>query len=814
MSLIKSGFLNGYGIVLGGGSAGGDPIDMENNPLQNASYISFATDQTKLSSSADGVLVIQKFDGSAGVALNCATDGVLKVFDNDGAAVGKISFGGTTLMSAPSDGNLLLTNAAGTAFSLLQLGGTTSAYPAILRNGAGIRFRLADASGDASIISGAIQSTGNVTAGNASGLGWTGRSFITSPSDGNITLFNNSLNNFTTLQFGGTSSSFPGIKRSSATLAFRLADDSADAAITSAGITSSGNIAAAASGTIGFTGRTIESSPSDGVLTFTNAAASDFTRLQLGGTSSSFPAIKRSAATLAFRVADDSADASFSALTGVFSGVIRVADGSSGATAIQRSSDAGTGIWFTANTVNMTNNVSITTGLGNFTFTGSAFTLPATSPLVFSSRARMASSADGVFQLTNNANTTGVAFDVATDGVLKLYDNDASTTGVLSFGVRARLTSSADGKLSITNAAATAGGVIDVTTDTNFKLYGRDASTAGLLWLGSTARLQTTGSGSLTFDNGAGTGTTSFLIGAASSSGGGIQKNSGDGSGMVRIVDGTAAVANVMALGITFHTGGATRTKLTYGSADGALKIQNIAATAGGVVDLATNGIWKLYAIDNTTAGTLSFAALTRLAGATDGKLSITKAAGTGGLIDVTTDGTFNLFGTDGTTQAPVIAGSLKLTQQNLTAGTMTETNKAEIRTAWARYDWTNAMVTALGATTTGDVTVCTLPAKTMVHDCYMVVDTAAGTVSTLFGAVGRTAAGYIDYIVSSDLKAAANTIYGNASAERGTNLTGYDLISATATTDVKMHFISTGGNLNTVTTCTGHIYLNTVVLP
>lgn len=43
------------------------------------------------------------------------------------------------------------------------------------------------------------------------------------------------------LQFNGTTSSFPAIKRSSATLAFRLADDSADAAITTAGITASGD---------------------------------------------------------------------------------------------------------------------------------------------------------------------------------------------------------------------------------------------------------------------------------------------------------------------------------------------------------------------------------------------------------------------------------------------------------------------------------------------------------------------------------------------------------------------------------------------
>lgn len=54
---------------------------------------------------------------------------------------------------------------------------------------------------------------------------------------------------------------------------------------------------------------------SDGVLRFSNAASTGFTMTQYGGTTSSFPAIKRSAATLAIRLADDSADATLTAKT-------------------------------------------------------------------------------------------------------------------------------------------------------------------------------------------------------------------------------------------------------------------------------------------------------------------------------------------------------------------------------------------------------------------------------------------------------------------------------------------------------------------
>ena len=46
---------------------------------------------------------------------------------------------------------------------------------------------------------------------------------------------------------------------------------------------------------------------SDGVFTLSNYLASDFGRLQFGGTTSSFPALKRSSTTLQARLADDSA---------------------------------------------------------------------------------------------------------------------------------------------------------------------------------------------------------------------------------------------------------------------------------------------------------------------------------------------------------------------------------------------------------------------------------------------------------------------------------------------------------------------------
>jgi hypothetical protein len=54
-----------------------------------------------------------------------------------------------------------------------------------------------------------------------------GKSGWTSPVDGNVRLSNSIENNFGLLQLGGTSSSFPALKRNSAVLETKLADDSA-----------------------------------------------------------------------------------------------------------------------------------------------------------------------------------------------------------------------------------------------------------------------------------------------------------------------------------------------------------------------------------------------------------------------------------------------------------------------------------------------------------------------------------------------------------------------------------------------------------
>lgn len=133
-----------------------------------------------------------------------------------------------------------------------------------------------------------VQTTGNITGGGdifaeaGSAFRWPSRSMLTAPSDGVITVFNNAQTGFTRLNFGGVTSSFPALKRSTTTIAVRLADDSADAGLSAAGLTLSG---------------TLVVSGATATLPVLNG---------IGGLTSSFPALKRNGANLQARLGDDS----------------------------------------------------------------------------------------------------------------------------------------------------------------------------------------------------------------------------------------------------------------------------------------------------------------------------------------------------------------------------------------------------------------------------------------------------------------------------------------------------------------------------
>lgn len=86
--------------------------------------------------------------------------------------------------------------------------------------------------------------------------------------------------------------------------------------------------------------------PGNGIFLAQNAAGNDFSRFQFGGTTSSFPALKRSTTALHARLADDSAYAPFSAeLVTVAAGTATPAAGSSAAVLLFGTT-AGFGVYY------------------------------------------------------------------------------------------------------------------------------------------------------------------------------------------------------------------------------------------------------------------------------------------------------------------------------------------------------------------------------------------------------------------------------------------------------------------------------------
>ena len=107
-----------------------------------------------------------------------------------------------------------------------------------------------------------------------------------------------------------TQSAQPIILRTNNTTALTI--DASQGATFAAGITTGGSIVCAAGGTVQWNGRSAMGAPSDGVIRLTNNGGSDFSRLQFGGTTTSFPALARTGTTLSAVLADGSAYAPFS----------------------------------------------------------------------------------------------------------------------------------------------------------------------------------------------------------------------------------------------------------------------------------------------------------------------------------------------------------------------------------------------------------------------------------------------------------------------------------------------------------------------
>jgi len=87
--------------------------------------------------------------GVGGILTTGNLQGVDVTATNDFIMSGALRTAARTRFSFPGDGTAILTNNAGTDFTGLYLGGTTSSFPFITRSGSGVAFKKADLSGKA-----------------------------------------------------------------------------------------------------------------------------------------------------------------------------------------------------------------------------------------------------------------------------------------------------------------------------------------------------------------------------------------------------------------------------------------------------------------------------------------------------------------------------------------------------------------------------------------------------------------------------------------------------------------------------------------
>ena len=211
------------GLIIGySGSSGGGAVWNSNLTPSLSNYALYIDGTTSY------------LNGSSGCRL--AANGVVKVTQDATAGLGPSITAGTATTDVNALSATQTWNAAGVAFTGWKFTITDTASAA----GSLAMQILGGAAGTTSLLSldktGQLTTTANVRGGTGTtgsgfigggGFGITGRVVLNSSADGQLTMLDWAGTSFGRINFGGTTSSFPAIKRSSAELQARLADDSA-----------------------------------------------------------------------------------------------------------------------------------------------------------------------------------------------------------------------------------------------------------------------------------------------------------------------------------------------------------------------------------------------------------------------------------------------------------------------------------------------------------------------------------------------------------------------------------------------------------
>lgn len=207
---------------------------------------------------AVGTVTSGTFNGNLTAGVTGIAGGTSTWIDYDnGGTLGQYAITGTgttvAMAAGPTFTGVVNVAAGSAAAPSLSFGGAPTGPYSVSTTGFGISVN-GTKQGDFGITNsgwtlagGLTMSTGSVTANggflvSGNGVSFNGNGFFGPSGNGIFYMENAAATSFNRLQFGGSTSSFPSIKLVSATLAFRLADDSADAAISAAGITASGPI--------------------------------------------------------------------------------------------------------------------------------------------------------------------------------------------------------------------------------------------------------------------------------------------------------------------------------------------------------------------------------------------------------------------------------------------------------------------------------------------------------------------------------------------------------------------------------------------
>ena len=108
-----------------------------------------------------GVARAMEFQTDGVTRLSFSADNIIAHISSTNLITGtQIRIGGQTRLSNRSDGVLQISDSSEAGLNRIQLGGTTSSFPALKRNGAALQIRLADDSANAALETSTLTATG------------------------------------------------------------------------------------------------------------------------------------------------------------------------------------------------------------------------------------------------------------------------------------------------------------------------------------------------------------------------------------------------------------------------------------------------------------------------------------------------------------------------------------------------------------------------------------------------------------------------------------------------------------------------------